>query len=136
MNRARQARRRAALPFQMMQRIVARRWRGLGHAAAKSSVRQPCDEEAVEAGMARRVSVQSFDWRTLRLVRQLDPDIPTVYLTVQTANSDNLRDGDWTGGLKFADHGSAPKMVKASMPPIIRKSPCAKFSVSVVENVT
>ena len=67
-----------------------------------------------EAGMARRVSVQSFDWRTLRLVRQLDPDIPTVYLTVQTANSDNLRDGDWTGGLKFADHGSAPKMVKAA----------------------
>ena len=31
---------------------------------------------------------------------------------------------------------SAPKMVKASMPPIIRKSPCAKFSVWVVENVT
>jgi uncharacterized protein YfaS (alpha-2-macroglobulin family) len=31
---------------------------------------------------------------------------------------------------------SAPKIVNASMPPIIRKSPWAKFSVCVVENVT
>ncbi|MEO5670094.1 MAG: glycerophosphodiester phosphodiesterase [Ramlibacter sp.] len=67
-----------------------------------------------DAGMAQRVSVQSFDWRTLRLVRQVEPAIPTVYLTIQTANTDNLRDGDWTTGLKFADHGSAPKMVKAA----------------------
>ena len=67
-----------------------------------------------EAGMTARVSIQSFDWRTLRLVRQLEPSIPTVCLTIQTAKNDNLRDGDWTGGLKFADHGSAPKMAKAA----------------------
>ncbi|MEO7390912.1 MAG: glycerophosphodiester phosphodiesterase [Ramlibacter sp.] len=67
-----------------------------------------------DAGMTQRVSIQSFDWRTLRLVRQLEPTVPTVHLTIQTANSDNLRDGDWTAGLKFADHGSAPKMVKAA----------------------
>jgi glycerophosphoryl diester phosphodiesterase len=67
-----------------------------------------------DAGMTRRVAIQSFDWRTLRLVQQLEPAIPTVYLTVQTANSDNLQSGDWTAGLKFADFGSAPKMVKAS----------------------
>ncbi|MDB5871784.1 MAG: glycerophosphoryl diester phosphodiesterase [Ramlibacter sp.] len=67
-----------------------------------------------DAGMTQRVSIQSFDWRTLRLVQQLEPAIPTVYLTVQTANTDNLRDGEWTGGLKFADYRSAPKMVKAA----------------------
>ena len=66
-----------------------------------------------DAGMTRRVAIQSFDWRTLRLVQQLEPAIPTVYLTIQTANSDNLRGGEWTAGLKFADFGSAPKMAKA-----------------------
>jgi glycerophosphoryl diester phosphodiesterase len=67
-----------------------------------------------EAGMTQRVAIQSFDWRTLRLVQQLAPAIPTVYLTVQTASNDNLRDGDWTLGMKLADHGSPPKMVKAA----------------------
>src|SRR3990167_7708695 len=67
-----------------------------------------------DAGMAQRVSIQSFDWRTLRLVQQLEPSIPTVYLTIQTANNDNLKTGEWTAGLKFAEFGSAPKMVKAS----------------------
>jgi len=67
-----------------------------------------------DAGMAQRVTVQSFDWRTLRLVREIEPAIPTVHLTIQTSNNDNLRDGSWTAGLKFADHGSAPKMVKAA----------------------
>ena len=67
-----------------------------------------------DTGMMQRVSVQSFDWRTLRLVRQLEPSVPTVCLTIQTPNNDNLRDGDWTGDLKFADYGSAPLMVKAA----------------------
>ncbi len=68
-----------------------------------------------EAGMVGRVSIQSFDWRTLRLVRQLEPAVPTVCLTVQTADNDNLRRGDWTVGLKFADYGSAPKLAKAAL---------------------
>ncbi|MBC5765962.1 glycerophosphodiester phosphodiesterase [Ramlibacter albus] len=67
-----------------------------------------------DAGMASRVTIQSFDWRTLQLVQKLQPSIPTVYLTVQAPNNDNTRDGSWTAGLKFADHGSAPKMVKAA----------------------
>jgi len=66
------------------------------------------------AGMAGRTSIQSFDWRTLQLVQQLAPGIPTVYLTVQTANNDNVRDGRWTAGLRIADHGSVPKLVKAA----------------------
>jgi glycerophosphoryl diester phosphodiesterase len=66
------------------------------------------------AGMGPRTTIQSFDWRTLKLVQQLEPSIPTVYLTVQTANNDNTRDGNWSAGLKLADHGSAPRMVKAA----------------------
>jgi glycerophosphoryl diester phosphodiesterase len=67
-----------------------------------------------DAGMAARVTIQSFDWRSLQLVQQLAPRIPTVYLTIQTANTDNVRDGTWTAGLRIADHGSVPKMVKAA----------------------
>ena len=67
-----------------------------------------------DAGMQQRVSIQSFDWRTLQLVQQFEPGIPTVYLTVQTANTDNVRDGAWTNGFKIADHGSVPRMVKAA----------------------
>jgi glycerophosphoryl diester phosphodiesterase len=67
-----------------------------------------------DAGMAGRVSIQSFDWRTLQLVQRLAPQIPTVYLTVQTINNDNVRDGAWTAGLRIADHGSVPRLVKAA----------------------
>lgn len=67
-----------------------------------------------EAGLAQRVTIQSFDWRSLQLVQQIAPEIPTVYLTIQTANNDNVRDPRWTAGLEFAKHGSAPALVKAA----------------------
>jgi glycerophosphoryl diester phosphodiesterase len=31
-----------------------------------------------DAGMTKRVMIQSFDWRTLKLVQQLEPGMPTV----------------------------------------------------------
>jgi glycerophosphoryl diester phosphodiesterase len=67
-----------------------------------------------DAGMLGRVSIQSFDWRTLQIVQGFEPSVPTVYLSIQTANTDNIRDGQWTAGFKIADHGSVPKMVKAA----------------------
>ena len=67
-----------------------------------------------DAGMASRVMIQSFDWRTLRLVQRLEPAIRTVYLTVQGRNSNNVADGSWTGGLKLADHASVAHMVQAA----------------------
>ena len=67
-----------------------------------------------EAGMQKRVTIQSFDWRTLQIVQGFEPAIPTVYLSIQTANTDNIRDGVWTAGFKIAEHGSVPKMVKAA----------------------
>jgi glycerophosphoryl diester phosphodiesterase len=67
-----------------------------------------------DAGMTKRVTIQSFDWRTLQWVQRIAPVIPTVCLTVQTANNDNVQGGAWTAGLKIADHGSVPKLVKAA----------------------
>ncbi|GAB3762630.1 glycerophosphodiester phosphodiesterase [Ramlibacter monticola] len=66
------------------------------------------------AGVGARVTIQSFDWRTLQLVQKLEPAIPTVYLTVQSTSNDNTRDAAWTAGFRLAEHGSVPRMVKAA----------------------
>ena len=77
-------------------------------------------DEIRRAGLERRVTVQSFDWRTLVAVRQLAPEIVTACLTIQTANNDTVRpeaDGvsSWHAGLRLADHGdSVPRLVKAA----------------------
>ena len=39
------------------------------------------------AGMTQRVMIQSFDWRTLALVQRLEPGLRTVYLTIESRNS-------------------------------------------------
>jgi len=66
-------------------------------------------------GVAARTTVQSFDWRTLREVQHLAPEIETAALTVRQSWLDNLGDGRWTAGLRLADHdGSVPRLVKAS----------------------
>lgn len=67
-----------------------------------------------DAGMLGRVSIQSFDWRTLQIVQRLEPSIPTVYLSIQTANTNNISSGAWTAGFKIAEHASVPAMVKAA----------------------
>jgi glycerophosphoryl diester phosphodiesterase len=70
-------------------------------------------------GMETRVNIQSFDWRTLQVVQKISPEIPTVYLSVQQRSFDNIaadRPGGspWTAGLRYKDHGSLPRMVKAA----------------------
>ena len=67
-----------------------------------------------DAGMLQRVTIQSFDWRTLREVQAAEPSVRTAYLSIQTANNDNIRDGRWTAGIGLATHGSVPAMVKAA----------------------
>jgi len=62
------------------------------------------------AGMARRVTVQSFDWRTLALVAQRAPTLPRAYLT----SARTLRDARWTSGLSAASFASVPQLVKAA----------------------
>ena len=62
--------------------------------------------------------IESFDWRTLQLVRSTAPSIPTVYLTQEQKPEENIyRDqpSPWTAGfdpLKYA--GSVPRAVKAA----------------------
>jgi glycerophosphoryl diester phosphodiesterase len=65
-------------------------------------------------GMARRSSIQSFDWRTLQVVQRVAPEIETVYLTAQRPNLNTVSDGSWTAGFSLRDHGSVPKLVKAA----------------------
>lgn len=75
--------------------------------------------EVRAAGMAQRVQIMSFDWRTLQVVQRIAPEIPTVYLTAQQNWMDNIGargDGTsvWTAGFQYRDHGSVPKMIKAA----------------------
>ncbi len=66
-------------------------------------------------GMTERISVQSFDWRTLREVNRVAPTIPTVCLTVRQSWLDNVATGQWTDGITLAAHGgTVPRMVKAA----------------------
>jgi glycerophosphoryl diester phosphodiesterase len=67
-----------------------------------------------EAGMEHRVMIQSFDWRTLQVVRALAPRIRTVYLSTQSSRGSNLDSPVFTAGFTLAEHGSVPRMVKAA----------------------
>jgi glycerophosphoryl diester phosphodiesterase len=65
-----------------------------------------------------RVTVQSFDWRTLQLVQKLAPTIPTVYLTLQKGSAATVfldKSSVWTAGFNPVDHeGSLPRAIKAA----------------------
>jgi glycerophosphoryl diester phosphodiesterase len=72
-----------------------------------------------QEGMAPRVTIQSFDWRTLHVVQRIASEIPTVYLSVQRRSFDNIgadksTGSPWTAGVQYKDHGSVMKMVKAA----------------------
>jgi glycerophosphoryl diester phosphodiesterase len=67
-----------------------------------------------QAGMTERTMIQSFDWRSLRLVQQRAPAIETVFLTMEYARANNVRDPRWTAGMSWRDHASTAHMVKAS----------------------
>ncbi|MBU6461183.1 MAG: glycerophosphodiester phosphodiesterase [Bradyrhizobium sp.] len=65
-----------------------------------------------------RVMVQSFDWRTLQLVKKQAPHIPTVYLTLQKGSgATNSLDKatEWTAGFNPAEYGrSLPRTIKTA----------------------
>jgi glycerophosphoryl diester phosphodiesterase len=71
-----------------------------------------------DAGLASRVSVQSFDWRTLKAMQTIAPEIERVCLTIETLTEDNIRRGKaspWTAGLRIDNvAGSVPRLVKAA----------------------
>jgi glycerophosphoryl diester phosphodiesterase len=71
------------------------------------------------SGAAARTTIQSFDWRTLRRLRTVAPEIETVCLTSQ-GSEDNVQVGrpgasPWLGGLDVDDFGgSVPRAVQAA----------------------
>lgn len=72
-----------------------------------------------EAKMEARVTIQSFDWRTLQVVQKEAPHIPTVYLSAQRTSPNNIptdaTSSPWTSGLHLSQFGgSVPRMVKAA----------------------
>ncbi|MCW5656097.1 MAG: glycerophosphodiester phosphodiesterase [Burkholderiaceae bacterium] len=76
-------------------------------------------DEIRKAGMAGRSQILSFDWRALQVVQRIAPEIPTVYLSAQQSWLDNIgasapEPSPWTAGLKYADHRSVPRLVKAA----------------------
>ncbi len=86
----------------------------------------PADFIAALLGILRghdfmeRVSIQSFDWRTLQEMQRRAPNVPTSYLTVQQDWFDNIRmsvpgSSPWTAGYDIDTFaGSIPHMVKAA----------------------
>ncbi len=71
------------------------------------------------AGMESRVTIQSFDWRTLQLIKKVAPAIEIVALTDQQPDENTVRldqpgPSPWLGGLDVDDYGgSVPKTVAA-----------------------
>ena len=71
------------------------------------------------AGVERRVTIQSFDWRTLQIVQKEAPSIPTVYLTAERTSPRNIEPAPntspWTAGFDPGRFGaSIPRAVKAA----------------------
>jgi len=76
-------------------------------------------DEIRKAGMAGRVTLQSFDWRALQVAQKIAPDIPSVYLSAQQKFLDNIgadkpEGSPWVAGFQYKTHGSLPRMVKAA----------------------
>jgi glycerophosphoryl diester phosphodiesterase len=73
-----------------------------------------------EAGLAERVSIQSFDWRILRVLRRSQPNILRGGLTSEQPDYDTIQRGKpgaspWTAGLDVAEFGgSVPRLVAAA----------------------
>ena len=76
--------------------------------------------EVRAAKMSERVTVQSFDWRTLREVKKLAPDLQTACLTIDSSGMNTVwpdasGGSPWHAGMRPADHGgSLPRMAQAA----------------------
>src|SRR5512140_1577863 len=72
------------------------------------------------AGMTERVTVQSFDWRSLRALKRIAPAIRTVCLTIESNGMNTVREdasgaSPWHDGLRRAEYGgSLPRTAQAA----------------------
>lgn len=76
-----------------------------------------------EHGMQSRATIQSFDWRTLQIIQELQKGhtkkVLTSCLSAQQAWTNNItppsgNSKSWTGSVRAADHPDVPSMVKAA----------------------
>ena len=73
-----------------------------------------------EEKIADRARILSFDWRNLVHVQKIAPDVPTVYLSLEGRNLNNIKAGQpgaspWLAGLDIDDFsGSIPHAVQAA----------------------
>jgi glycerophosphoryl diester phosphodiesterase len=72
-----------------------------------------------EAKLADRVTIQSFDWRTLREVKRVAPAIPTSCLTIESTGMNTMTPGadgrsPWHAGLALGDYPTVPALVAAA----------------------
>jgi glycerophosphoryl diester phosphodiesterase len=75
--------------------------------------------EIRRAKLTDRATIQSFDWRTLRIAEREAPEIATVYLTTEQGAGDTVQAGKpgkspWLAGYDVDDHaGSVPALLAA-----------------------
>lgn len=79
-----------------------------------------------DAGMAERVTIQSFDWRTLMVVKRIAPEIEIACLTTERGENSNVQRGrpgpsPWTAGLDIDEVGG-------SAAGLAKKAGCAVWS--------
>lgn len=76
-----------------------------------------------EHGMQSRVTIQSFDWRTLQIIQTMQKGqgkrVLTSCLTAEQPWANNVQPRSdkgpfWTGSVRAADHSDVPSMVKAA----------------------
>ena len=90
-------------------------------------------------GMISRSSVRAFDWRVLREIRRLAPEVPLGCLTAEQEWRDNiLRDrpgpSPWTAGLEIHAHGgSVPRIVHGFGGPVWSPYHCELTAESLAE---
>ena len=71
------------------------------------------------AKLGDRVTIQSFDWRTLIEIKRMRPQQATACLTIEaetmnTMHVDASGASPWHAGLRANEHGSVPRLVKAA----------------------
>lgn len=69
--------------------------------------------DVLAAGLHERVMIQSFDWRTLSIVRRAYPGVPVACLT-SCAADDYTVTPLWNDGLRVETHGSVAALVHAT----------------------
>lgn len=79
-------------------------------------------------GVAERVTIQSFDWRTLLIAKRLAPEIATVGLTIDTDEESTIRGAVGGSGPSPWLAGIDAERIGAAVPELVKAAGCATWS--------